>query len=398
MEEERSKWVREYLDGASITEISQRHHVSRKSIYKWLERHEAYGEEGLRELSRAPHSCPATSELWCERIRAARHEHPQWGAPKLVWRLEQKYPHPAVPSISTVGRVLRESGLSRPRRRVRAHGTGALQEAEESNQCWAIDFKGWRRTGDGAHCEPLTLSDQATRYLLCCQALPSTASPRVEAVLRRVFAEYGLPQRIRSDNGSPFASRGECGLTRLSVWWTELGIAVERIAPGHPQQNGKHERMHRTLHEATMEPLARTLRQQQRRFDHFRLEYNEQRPHQALGQRTPASLYQPSLRPLPARIAEPDYRDWPQRRVCDGGKITWRPHCIFVSHALAGKVIGFEPLQDGVWRAWFYGLWLGVWEERAGRWWRPRAWTKQVERTPPNRTERLTAEGQRGPG
>jgi putative transposase len=380
MEWEREEWIREYDSGETISGIAERHGISRKAIYKWIARYEASGLAGLEDASRAPQKHPqAVSELWRERIRAARQEHLRWGAPKLAWLLKQRYPEESQPSASTVGRVLRDSGLSQRRRRIRAHGTGDLAEAEQANQTWAIDFKGWCLTGDGVRCEPLTITDQATRYLLCCQALGSTSEARVRPVMERIFEEYGLPERIRSDNGAPFASRGECGLTRLSAWWIELGIACERIEPGHPQQNGRHERMHRTLKEATMQPPSATLRQQQRCMEMFRREFNEQRPHEALGQRVPASLYTPSPRAYSRRTPEPEYpAAWARRRIFDGGQYRWLRRKVFVSHALMHKQVGFEPVQDGLWRVWFYRHWLGMWDERARRFWRPREWATQA--------------------
>jgi putative transposase len=389
MKWEREEWIEEYQQGESIAAIGRRHGISRKALYKWIGRYEAEGLGGLEDLSRAPQQHPqAVGEEWRERVRAARRQHPRWGAPKLAWLLRQHHPEDSVPSASTIGRVLRDSGLSQQRRRKHAHGTGELGEAQEANQTWAIDFKGWCRTGDGARCEPLTITDQATRYLLCCRALPSTQGAYVRAVMQAIFQQYGLPQRLRSDNGAPFASRGECGLTQLSVWWIELGIACERIEPGHPQQNGRHERMHRTLAEATMEPPASTLRQQQRRMEMFRREFNEERPHEALGQVVPASLYIPSARPYPDRVAEPEYAaGWAQRRVFDSGQVKWNGRKLFVSHALLHKRIGFEPLQDGLWRVWFYRHWLGMWDERARRLWRPRDW----ENRPPHSATAATS-------
>jgi putative transposase len=379
MKWEREEWVDQYRQGESITEIARQHGISRKAIYKWMERYEAEGVAGLEDLSRAPHQHPqAVSELWRERVRAARQQHARWGAPKLAWLLKQRYGEQDVPSVSTVGRVLRDSGLSQRRRRTRAHGTGEFAAAEHANQTWAIDFKGWCRTGDGVRCEPLTITDQATRYLLCCQALPATTTACVRPLMERIFREYGLPERMRSDNGSPFASRGDCGLTRLSAWWIELGIALERIEPGHPQQNGRHERMHRTLAEATMQPPTSTLRQQQRRMEMFRLEFNEQRPHEALGQRVPASLYTCSARAYPRRVTEPEYpRGWAKRQVFGGGQCRWNARKLFVSHALIDKQIGFEPVEDGLWRVWFYRYWLGMWDERAHRLWRPKECEKK---------------------
>jgi len=198
--------------------------------------------------------------------------------------------------------------------------------------------------------------------------------------MERVFREYGIPERIRSDNGAPFASNGECGLTDLAVWWVELGIHWERIEPGHPQQNGRHERMHRTLKEATMQPPASSWRQQQLRFEEFRKEYNEQRPHEALGQQPPAALYRRAARDYPRSMAEPPYGlGWVVRRV-DGGRIRWFSQRVFVSHALNGKVIGFEPSADGLWRVWFYRHWLGMWDETTRTFYRPSAWDREQKR------------------
>jgi hypothetical protein len=198
--------------------------------------------------------------------------------------------------------------------------------------------------------------------------------------MERVFSEYGMPERIRSDNGAPFASKGECGLTELAVWWIELGIECERIDPGHPQQNGRHERLHRTLKEETMQPPASSGRQQQRRFEAFRREYNEQRPHEALGQQLPATLYRRAEREYPRGIAEPDYGPaWPVRKI-DAGRARWRSQRLFVSHALNGKLVGFEPFEDGRWRVWFYRHWLGIWDERSRRLYRPQQWEREQTR------------------
>lgn len=385
MEWERAAWVADYQGGERISDIAERYQVSRKTVYKWIARHELYGEEGLRELSRAPHEHPqAVSPLWRERIRAARLGHRRWGARKLAWWLEQ-HQHDGearVPSASTIGRVLSEMGLIEKRRRSpRARGTGELHPAQQANQVWAIDFKGWRRTQDGTRCEPLTVTDQATRYLLCCQGLESTRTELVQPVLERVFRHYGLPERMRSDNGSPFASVGGCGLSQLAVWWIELGIECERIDPGHPQQNGRHERMHRTLQEGAMEQPAATLRVLQKRLDQFRQEYNQQRPHEALGQRVPASLYQRAEREYPRRIEEPHYAPQARvRRVESGGRINLEGRRTFLSHALEGKWVGLEPEQEGAWRVLFYKQWLGVWEPQRDRLWRPWQWRREQDR------------------
>ena len=364
---EREEWIREYEAGESIAEIARRRQISRKSIHKWVARYEEYGAEGLRDLSRAPlHAGQTVEAIWKERVAAVRQEHPQWGAPKLEWALRQRYQKSEVPSISTIGRILKERGLSRGRnKRRRGQGTGELSEGNQANQVWCIDFKGWRRTGDGACCQPLTLTDHATRYLLCCQGLASTRGDLVKPVLERVFEEYGLPERMRSDNGKPFGDTGGCGLTSLSVWWMELGIECERIRPGRPQQNGRHERMHRTLGEQTLNPPAKNQRQQQKRFDEFRQEYNHDRPHEALGQKTPGELYEPSGRAYRSQPTEPEYqRGWVERKVTDRGQMSWNGERIFLSHALSGKLLGLEPVADGLWKVWFHRYWLAEWDER----------------------------------
>lgn len=383
---ERELWIEEYEAGASIAEIGRQHQISRKALHKWIRRYQEYGTEGLRELSRAPQEHPqAISDLWRERIRGARMEHGRWGALKLRWLLEQRHGRAEVPSASTIGRVLRESGLSGGQRReARGHGSGRLHQAEQPNEVWGIDFKGWCRTGDGNRCEPLTISDQVARYILCCQGLSTTRTEVVRAVVERVFQEYGLPDRMRNDNGPPFASIGECGLTELSVWWIELGIVCERIEPGHPQQNGRHERMHRSLQEATMMVPAATMRAQQKRFDAFCREFNHQRPHQALGQQVPAAVYRSSSRRYPPRPPEPDYpAPWPVRKISEGGQVKWAGERWFVSHALTGKAVALEPVGTGLWRMWFYQHWLGMWDQTQRRFWRPRHWERHTGKDSP---------------
>jgi transposase InsO family protein len=374
---ERENWVEQHRAGERVSDLAERYQVSRKTLYKWITRFEQFGQQGLAELSRAPHRHPnAVGELWRERVRGARIEHPRWGADKLHRVLQQQ--HGEAPSIATIGRLLRECGLTRARRRtVKAQGTGALSAGEQPNQVWSVDFKGWRRTGDGTRIEPLTICDHATRYLLCCQGLESTRTELVRPVMTRVFLDYGLPERIRSDNGAPFAATGGCGLTELSVWWIELGMLWERIQPGRPQQNGRHERMHRTLGEAAMEPVSATARAQQRRLEEFRDEYNHRRPHQALGQQVPAALYVRAERAYPARIAAPEYAASWQVRSVHSGEVRWKMERVFLSHALEGKQIGWEPFETDLWRVWFYHQWLGVWDERRHRLYRPLEWERK---------------------
>jgi putative transposase len=379
MKWEREEWVKEYGAGESISEIARRHGISRKAVHKWIHRYEEYGVEGLEDLSRAPRDHPnAVQAIWQERVAAERRAHPRWGAPKLAWVLQQKHPPEGVPSASTIGRILKDQGLSRGPRARPARAIGRLSEAQLPNDVWCIDFKGWRRTGDGQCCQPLTVTDQTSRYLLCCQALGSTRTELVKPVLERVFREYGLPQRMRSDNGPPFGDGGACGLTELAAWWIELGIECERIQRGCPQQNGRHERMHRTLGEETMNPPANTLRKQQKRFHEFQRHYNHERPHQALGQRVPAEFYEVSSREFPERTPEPNYGpNWERRQVGGRGQMKWGGERYFISHALSGKQIGFEPVGE-MWRVWFYHHWLGLWDEKRKKLLRPHSLRSEV--------------------
>jgi hypothetical protein len=241
-----------------------------------------------------------------------------------------------------------------------------------------VDFKGWFRTGNGRPCYPLTLTDNFSRFLLRCQALPAETTLQVKPVMEAAFREYGLPERIRSDNGTPFSANGESGLTGLSVWWIKLGIMPERIKPGCPQQNGRHERMHGTLQAETVAQPAASLRSQQERFDAFRKEYNTERPHEALGQKPPAEFYAPSPREYPARVAEVEYPSgWQVRRVSAGGKFRWgHNRMVFVSHALEGEPVGLEPIDDRYWRGWFGCYELGVFDRAEGKWYRPGEWQR----------------------
>jgi len=235
----------------------------------------------------------------------------------------------------------------------------------------------WFRTSDGTRIDPLTITDAYSRYLLRCQAVPATDYQHSKPIFEAAFREYGLPERIRTDNGAPFGSNGDSGLTGLSVWWIKLGIRPERIEPGKPEQNGRHERMHRTLKQATATPAAANRRRQQDSFDRFRREYNDERPHEALGQVPPASVYVASGRPYLARLAEPDYPgEWESRLVARGGQFRWRNAHVFAAHALEGERIGLEPLDNSCWRVWFRFYELGILGENT-RIWRPDQWAKR---------------------
>lgn len=367
---ERAAFVRAYRAAEdSLSALCRSFGISRKTAYKWLDRVEAEGEAGLEERSRAPHAHPnalaAEVEAAVLELRGAK----GWGPKKLWARLRETLEPEVLPSVGTIANVLSRHGLVRARSRVRraTPSSEPLAHATACNRVWCIDFKGWFRTGDGCRVDPLTVTDAYSRYLLCCQAVTRPDGFYVQARLEAVFRAYGLPERIRSDNGAPFASTGLAGLSRLAVWWIRLGIVPERIEPGHPEQNGRHERFHLTLAQATATPPAGTPGAQQRRFDHFQREYNEERPHEALGQIPPARLYEPSPRPYPVRLPEPVYPDeYVTRRVRGSGQIKWAGHDVRVSEALSGQTVGLEALEDGEWRMHFGPVALGVFNERRG--------------------------------
>jgi transposase InsO family protein len=289
--------------------------------------------------------------------------HPSWGPKKLRAYMAGKRPELVWPAASTIGDLLRREGLVEPRRRRRSLEGEPRQpfgEACEPNDVWGIDFKGWFRTGDGVRCDPLTLSDMVSRYVLGCEIVDPTTEG-VEPVCERLFRDWGLPGALRMDGGPPFASTGVGGLTRLSVGWLKLGIRLERIDPGCPQQNGRHERMHRTLKAETSRPPAANPAEQQARFDAFRRMFNEERPHEALDMATPASCYEKAVRrPYPDRIEEPWYDANHQvRQVRSDGTIKWRGELLFIGEALAGDPVGVAELEQGGWVVRFIDLPLG---------------------------------------
>jgi transposase InsO family protein len=287
-----------------MTVLCERYGISRETGYVWRRRYDAEGPAGLEERSRAPlrHGASTAAEL-VVRIIEARQRKPYWGPKKLRATLAEQDACAAWPSLSTIAEILRREGLSQPRRRRRRSLTVERPFAEitAANDAWCIDFKGWFRTADRTRCDPLTVSDAYSRYLLGLQIV-APVTEAVEPAMDRLFHDFGLPRAIRSDNGAPFASVGAGGLSRLSVKWAKMGIALERIYPGQPQQNGRHERMHGTLKAQTCAPPAATPAEQQERFDEFRAEFNDDRPHEALGQRPPKQFYAPSLRPYPRRL------------------------------------------------------------------------------------------------
>ena len=352
--EERLEFVREYeTELFTMTELAAQYGISRKTGYKWLARHDAAGALGLLDRSRRPyHSPQATAPALIEALVAVRKRHPRWGAPKLLTVAARQDPAAAWPSRSTVCDLLKARGLVSPRgrRNPRAQGRAPVAPITRSNETWTTDFKGQFRTGDGVYCYPLTLRDGFSRFVLRCDALVGPTYAATRQRFERAFAEYGLPERIRSDNGGPFAGAGLGRLSRLSVWWMRLGIVPERIALGHPEQNGSHEQFHSVLKAETARPPAATASAQQRRFGRFCREYNYERPHEALANNVPASCYQPSPRPLPRQLPALEYPGhFEIRRVSSIGQVSWSGAPVFLTEALAGEHVAFEEVDDGLW-------------------------------------------------
>ena len=356
--ERRQQFLREYETGHwTMTELCRAYGISRPTGYAVLERYAEDGAAGLEERKRAPQRHPNQTLVEIERqVLGLRQAHMRWGARKLKAYLERTRPGENWPAASTMGELLQRAGLVVPRRSRRPTPpyTQPFQAASGPNRLWCADFKGWFRSQDGERIDPLTISDACSRYLLRCQAVEKTDTARVQAIFEAAFREYGMPTAIRTDNGPPFAARAVAGLSRLAVWWMKLGIVPERIAAGHPEQNGRHERMHRTLKQETASPAAENGRAQQRAFDEFRREYNEERPHEALGMQTPSARYAPSERDYPARVADPEYGAALQvRKVLERGAFTWKHQNVFLSKTLSGERIGLLPLDERYYRVYF---------------------------------------------
>jgi transposase InsO family protein len=369
---QRRRFIADYLaERFAMTELCARYDISRKTGYKWLERFEALGPPGLADRSRRPHHCPhATPPHVVAALIELRRHHPTWGPKKLLARLARCHPGWPWPAPSTAHDLLTQHGLvrCRSRRRRRPHPGRPQTPMTAPNTIWTADFKGQFRTRDGQYCFPLTVVDGFSRYLLACQTLQGTTHAATKRVFRRLFQEYGLPQRIRTDNGVPFATSALGRLSRLAVWWIRLGILPELIEPSHPEQNGRHERMHRTLKAETTRPPAATHRRQQQRFSQFRREYNEVRPHEALQQRPPSALYQPSPRPYPERLPPLEYPGhFEVRRVSRNGGIRWHKRWVNVSHVLGEQHVGLEEIDDSLWTVYFGPLTLGRFHERTLR-------------------------------
>jgi putative transposase len=347
----------------SFAELCRRFGISRKTGYKWLERFELKGAAGLDDrppvAARSPHR---TSDDLVDRIVLARKEHPFWGPKKLrVWLLG-KAPEMPWPAASTFGELLKANGLIRPRRRrLRVPlNRNPLDPCAGPNDVWCVDYKGHFALGDGRRCHPLTITDGYSRYLLKCEAMLDEKEIHARPCFELAFREFGLPKKVRSDNGNPFASLAVGGLSPLSVWWMKLGIELERIEPGKPQQNGRHERMHRTLKEQ-LDPVGHDVPAQQRALDRFRHEYNEERPHEGIGQKTPHSLYALSMRAFPEKLRSPEYPAGMQTRsVHENGHIKWRGRTQFLAGFLGGEPVGLRELREDIWEVFYGPVLLGL--------------------------------------
>ncbi len=372
--DQKSQFVRDYYRELfpTMTELCEHYGIARKTGYKWVERFAADGRAGLGERSRRPHTCPwATPEDQVAHLVALRMRHPSWGARKLLAILQRRHPRTPWAAPSTASRLLKQQGLIRHRRH-RAPLPARLRVphvvATAPNHVWTADFKGHFRTRDRRYCYPLTVMDRFSRYLLDCHGLLSPNEEQTRERFAHLFRTFGLPTVLRTDNGAPFASSSLGGLSHLSVWWLRLGIGLDRITPGHPDENASHERFHRTLKRDTARPPAGSCRAQQRRFNTFAPEYNYLRPHEALGQTPPGDLYEPSGRSLPAVLPPVEYPGhFEVRRVGPSGCFSWRQVHIFVSHALRGEDLGFEEIDDGLWALYFCAQRLARFDERTER-------------------------------
>lgn len=368
--DDRLRFVARLLDGEKMAPLCVEFGISRKTGYKIYDRYKDCGVQGLTDRSRRPYrhanQLPLMVETW---IVALKREYPHWGAPKIRERLRRRCPDLQCPAISTVHAVLDRHGLVTRRRRcrVRLQGTG-LSQPTQPNDLWCADYKGEFMLANRRYCYPLTVTDFASRYLLTCEALSTTKEQYAITVFERLFREFGLPRAMRTDNGVPFASAHALyGLSKLSVWWLRLGIGLERIKPGHPEQNGRHERMHLTLKREATKPAARNVLQQQARFDRFLTQYNAERPHEALAMRVPADVYTTSSRTYRG-LTELEYplHDW-SATVTHCGRICYRGRKVNVSQVFAGQLVGVRQVSERIWLVTFMDYDLGYFDDETCR-------------------------------
>jgi putative transposase len=363
------EFVRRWLDGERVVDLCREFGISRKTAYKMRARYEQQGPRGLFDQPRirkaqGKMTPPAVEKV----ILAVRQKHPTWGGRKIIAWLRAREVGFKIPSASTIGEILKRNHvpLRRMRRQTYIVQGARLREATAPNDVWCADFKGQFKLGNGSYCYPLTITDRFSRLIIRCEALESTACAPARLVFDQAFREYGLPNVIRTDNGAPFAGRGLFALTRLSVRWLRLGIWPERIAPSHPEQNGQHERMHLVLKQETTRPAGATLLQQQERFDRFVDVYNNERPHEALGQIPPTTVYARSPRAFPEKVQDPEYPLHDQTYRVQSTGLLWlaRKHTFLLTKALGGERVGVREIGDGRWLVSFMHLDLGHYDYR----------------------------------
>src|SRR5262245_7705485 len=369
--DERLRFVARRLEGESMSSLCEEFGISRKTGYKIFERYQQLGVQGLSDRCRRPNRHANQLPVVVEKtIVGLKREFPSWGAPKIRERLKQRWSGIACPAISTVHAVLDRHGLvRRRRRRIRPRLTGTPRSQPTApNRLWCADYKGEFLLTNHRYCYPLTITDFASRYLIACEALSTTKERYAFTVFEQAFQEFGLPEAIRTDSGVPFASAHALyGLSKLGVWWLRLGIQIERIAPGHPQQNGRHERMHLTLKAEATRPASANVLQQQQRFDTFIHQYNHERPHQALDMATPASRYEVSVRAYQG-LEELEYpaHDW-SAVVTRCGRICYQSRKINVSQVFAGQKVGVKQTDDHIWLVTFMDYDLGYFDDETCR-------------------------------
>ena len=370
--EQRTLFIQAWLSQRyTKIELCRRFNISRPTADKWIKRHQQVGFEGLGELSRRPHHSPNATPPWiCEWLVAEKLKRPDWGAKKLLDLFARTFPQIKCPADSTGDLILARAGLVQPRKRRRrvSADTHPFRDCNAPNSVWSVDFKGQFEIGQRQLCYPLTVSDNFSRYLLLCQGLPNTKADPVIAHFEQLFSTYGMPWAIRSDNGSPFASTALGGISRLSKWWIDLGIRPERIKPAHPEQNGRHERMHRSLKaylNTRLDQIQLDLDSLQQRLDVFRQEYNESRSHEGLERQTPQACYHSSSRSYTGKIVPYDYdEDVDIRQVRRSGEIKWQGDNYYLSQVLAKEKIAFKPYADGIWHIYYRFHFLGTFDAR----------------------------------
>lgn len=367
--DERIKFISRLLDGEGMTELCREFNISRKTGYKFYNRYKEEGLEGFVNKSRKPIRLANMVDNYIEELVVSiREERPTWGARKIREVLIRKHKDVKLPALSTIHVILDRNGLvkSRKRRRFKAEGT-VLSAAANPNDLWSADFKGQFRLKNSKYCYPLTITDNVSRYILACESLESNAESTAFPVFERTFYEHGLPRAIRTDNGVPFASPNSLfQLSKLSVWWLRLGIKFERIEPGHPQQNGRHERMHRTLKDETTKPPASNILQQQEMFDLFIHHFNSERPHQSLEMKCPAEVHYSSKSTFDGKLPDIDYSNHQHRaNVSVSGSIKFQGSTIFISESLASQPLGISSVEEDIWAVDFMNYRIGFFDSNS---------------------------------